>query len=100
DPNATYRDGVTRGGSQVTGNLISGNRGNGINLAGGTIAGNYIGTDATGRRALGNDGNGIAATATELTVGGAGPNSVPTVIDPAGAGRNVISANGGHGIFL
>jgi parallel beta-helix repeat protein len=45
-----------------SGNLISGNTGSGITVNGSSkivIQGNYIGTDASGNKALGNDGPGI-----------------------------------------
>jgi hypothetical protein len=58
-------DGFLIGGSLATSareaNVISGNTGPGIRLAGSgnTISGNYIGTDATGYTALANSQNGI-----------------------------------------
>ena len=73
-------------------NVISGNSGVGILVAsngtfppsGNLIAGNYIGTDATGKLALGNASDGVQLTgASSNTVGG-------TTI---GAG-NLISGNG------
>jgi hypothetical protein len=72
------------------GNVISGNRANGI-LSFGTsevIQGNFIGTDITGTQALGNGGDGVSA-GSNTTIGGTA----------AGAG-NVISANAGNGISL
>ena len=66
DPNAPYRDGVTLAG-RITGNLISGNRGNGITLNGASaIAGNYVGTDATGRRRSAMTGTGSSSRATSM----------------------------------
>src|SRR5205807_889008 len=86
-------------------NVISGNGGNGgadfgvlirdKGTSGNVVAGNYIGTDATGTALLPNGaGVAIAGKATNNTVGG-------TV---AGA-RNVISGNGGNaaagfGVFI
>jgi len=77
-------------------NVISGNNTNGINIFGGegianTIAGNYIGTNASGAGALGNTGNGInlVSGASSNIIGGAA----------AGAG-NVISGNGNQGISI
>lgn len=75
-------------------NIISGNRQDGIFLssgsAGNTIAGNYIGTDAAGGKALGNLYTGVAlADAPANTVGG----------NAAGAG-NLISGNHYYGISL
>ena len=64
------------------GNVISGN-GNGIQLqaSGNRIEGNFIGTDASGKAALGNNGFGISA-GNNTIIGG-----------PTAASRNVISAN-------
>jgi trimeric autotransporter adhesin len=76
-------------------NVISGNPGNGIlccaaGVSGNVIQNNLIGTDATGTSALGNTAQGISmGTGTGNIVGSF---SV--------AGRNVISANGQHGILL
>jgi hypothetical protein len=82
-------------------NLISGNQ-NGL-WAGGVpsilIAGNYIGTDASGARALGNIGDGVQLDAPPPAVG------VPPVrlgvsgqsANPV-AMRNVISGNGHNGV--
>jgi hypothetical protein len=78
-------------------NLISGNGGTGIviggdpnfnNTTGNQVRGNFIGTDVTGTRALGNTGGGVSIVAmSNNTIGGT----------TTGA-RNVISANGGDGI--
>ena len=69
-------------------NIISGNGGDGIVLATehlqNLVSNNYIGTDVSGARALGNAGNGI----------GIPQNDAGGVIS-----GNVISANGGHGVF-
>lgn len=71
------------------GNLISGNTGHGIaaqsgpDTPAGTIAGNLIGTDITGKHALANGGDGIALNAAEMRI-----------ID------NVIAANGHNGITV
>ena len=54
-----------------------------------TIAGNFIGTDPSGTAALGNSLDGISLQASSNTIGG-------TTI----ATRNVISANGRHGMSL
>lgn len=79
------------------GNLISGNQGDGVFLgvsvsspSGNLILGNKIGTDVTGRIALGNVGNGVSDN------GGQGNTIGGTV---AGAG-NVISGNGASGVAL
>jgi hypothetical protein len=70
------------------GNVISGNRGDGIDVAtsGTVIQGNDIGTDATGTVALPN-ANGVSITAANVTVGG------------PGAG-NLISGNHGAGVLV
>jgi hypothetical protein len=69
-------------------NVISGNgdgvvRAGGGNPATGILAGNYIGTDATGMRAVGNTRSGVVVGATDVVVGGTA----------VGSG-NVISGNG------
>ncbi len=76
------------------GNLISGNTFNGIGLFGASlnvVAGNYIGTDASGTAALGNGQRGV------LLIGGVQSNNrIGTDGDGVGdaAERNVISGNG------
>ena len=72
-------------------NVISGNSGDGIQIgnpavAYNTIAGNYIGTDATGTARLGNDEHGIDIY----------NDTHDNTIGPG----NVIAANGGHGLEL
>lgn len=76
------------------GNVISGNAGDGIAIDGGEtdanlIQGNFIGTDATGTRSLGNSGNGVGFHVNPQgnTIGGT-----------SAAARNVISGNTGHGV--
>ena len=77
-------------------NVISGNGQYGLwmsdtNTAGNVILGNYIGTDASGFLAVPNPGGGI----------GIFTNGFGHVIGGTNAGaRNVISGNGGAGIFL
>ena len=76
------------------GNVISGNQQHGIYLFGAastgtTIRGNYVGTDGTGTRALGNFFRGIQIECSGITVGGG----------LLGA-TNIISANGDNGILL
>src|SRR5215510_14384559 len=74
-------------------NVISSNLWNGIEITGtGTgnvIQGNYVGTDATGTVALGNDSWGVRLASPSNLVGGTAP----------GAG-NVISGNGVDGIYV
>jgi CSLREA domain-containing protein len=76
-------------------NVISGNDGDGVRIeyngtTGNTVSGNYIGLNANGTAKLGN-GTGvfIGWGAQNTTVGG----------DTAGE-RNVISGNGGDGVFI
>lgn len=84
------------GGSPCDRNIISGNRGTGINVDGGTndtLYSNYVGLNAAGTAAIGNGGAGINV------FGGAGANQVGGGL--AGQG-NVVSGNGtgltGNGI--
>jgi hypothetical protein len=77
-------------------NLISGNGGPGIQIAGAgtsgnTVAGNFIGTDPTGTAAVPNAASGVLLDA------GAGGN---TVGGTATAARNLISGNGGDGLVI
>jgi hypothetical protein len=77
------------------GNLISGNGGNGVQIAGGSssgnlVQGNLIGTDITGSAALGNSLAGIA-------IEGAPNNTIGGLLEGAG---NTISANGQYGILI
>jgi hypothetical protein len=101
DPNATTTAGIelfvaqnnTIGGTTAAArNVISGNAGHGLLLtssANNLVLGNFIGTDATGTVALGNDGDGIhLLEAADNTIGGA-----------AGAG-NVISGNAENGVLI
>jgi CSLREA domain-containing protein len=86
--------GALVGGTTTAGrNIISGNGGNGITLVRSTnnrIQGNYIGTDADGRRAIGNGNHGIL-------VDGGSPNNLIGGADGAG---NLISGNTGAGVFI
>jgi uncharacterized repeat protein (TIGR01451 family) len=84
--------GVAIGGtSPGAGNLIAGNRSDGIGLASGgnLVEGNDIGVDATGAAALPNGGNGVNIPSAGNTVGGT----------DAGSG-NVISGNALAGVFI
>ncbi|WP_091540364.1 choice-of-anchor Q domain-containing protein [Thermoflexibacter ruber] len=77
-------------------NIISGNTQNGISISSistsnNQIAGNYIGTDATGSNALANGFNGIL-------LNGAGTNN--TIGGTVAAAGNVISGNTQRGIFI
>src|SRR5207237_10157812 len=72
------------------GNVIAGNGGDGIHaesFVDGKATNNYIGLDAAGAAAMGNAGDGVDLTDGFANIG-------------EGRGRNVISANGGHGIRL
>ncbi len=86
--------GNTIGGTEAPDrNLISGNKGPGVyllNCTGNAVQGNFIGTSVTGTNALGNTNNGV-------TINNAPGNLVGGTV--AGA-RNVISGNGGSGVFL
>jgi hypothetical protein len=82
-------------------NVISGNGGSGVflgfqNASGNVVQGNYIGTDFTGTRALGNAGDGVHIEG-DAQLGGATGN---TVGGTTAAARNVISGNSGDGVTL
>jgi hypothetical protein len=101
DASGAHALGNTRGlivrssGNNILGNVISGNRSNGmeLDLPGGdnnAVQGNYIGTDATGSVALANNGVGIAIQTSGNLIGGTGARQ-----------GNVISGNvAGIQIFL
>ena len=79
-----------------TANVISGNMSDGVQIEGGgtsgnMVEGNYIGLTAAGTSGVGNWGNGVSVFdgASDNTIGG-------TAIGSA----NVISANGGDGVYL
>jgi len=86
------------------GNLISGNGNYGVRLAGGLahhnqVAGNFIGTNASGSAGLGNGRMGVLVEggATYNTIGGIrapGPGMGPL------GGGNLISGNGEHGVAI
>jgi hypothetical protein len=91
--------------ASVIGNLISGNGGDGLHVEksvdlAGDVEGNYIGTDASGTRAIGNDGDGVdLLDCQQIGVGHYFPlGSPPPQINLRGGGRNIISGNGGHGV--
>ncbi|MBI4675178.1 MAG: right-handed parallel beta-helix repeat-containing protein [Chloroflexi bacterium] len=81
------------GGIPVARNIISGNNGAGISVINSpltVIQGNYIGASPQGTAALGNGGDGVFLSGSDLcTLGGQGVQA-----------RNVIAANGGEGIGL
>jgi len=78
-----------------SGNCISGNNGNGIDLgldsSESQILGNFIGTDVSGTVAIPNDEDGISTDAfpANSIIGGTTPTE-----------RNLISGNGGNGIYI
>lgn len=82
--------GITIGGTVAAArNVISGNR-DGIVFSGSTtVQGNFIGTDVTGRVALGNSGRGLLCRWELSQIGGTAPGA-----------RNIISGNGDDGIFV
>jgi hypothetical protein len=77
------------------GNILSGNRQEGVNVSGSgtlsnTIVGNYIGIDAVGSAAIGNsNGIVIGSGAQHNRIGGASPNE-----------RNIISGNRNNGVGI
>ena len=79
------------------GNVISGNNNNGITISNGSnanvVAGNFIGTDATGQNALANTVNGVSIFSTN----GVYPQN--NVIGLPGAG-NVISGDGTTSVLV
>jgi titin len=90
-------DNLIGGDTADMGNVISGNSGNGMQIqgegaTGNQVLGNYIGTDASGIKALSNGGRVgivIMTGAADNTIGGESP----------GTG-NLISGNAGHGIQI
>ena len=72
-------------------NVVSGGAMNGItiNASGAIVQGNYIGTDITGMRALGNATGLNIFNAASNMIGGTSPGA-----------RNVISGNRGHGVHV
>jgi hypothetical protein len=86
---------ITAGNSTVRGLVINRFQGDGINInngnGGNVIAGNFIGTDATGANPLGNSVNGIVSTS------GVGGNLIGGA---TAAARNLISDNGNSGAQL
>jgi parallel beta-helix repeat protein len=84
-------------------NIISGNGVDGIFLtdAGAThnlVQGNFIGTDATGTKPLGNTRHGVSITQTNDTSNPSGSDN--TIGGTAAGAGNVISGNGGFGIVI
>ena len=86
---------VVGGTAPGAGNLISGNKGNGVSAQGNgastLVQGNFVGTDVTGTKALGNGAWGVF-------VNSGTPNVV--IGGPAEGARNVISANASAGVTI
>lgn len=81
------------GPTAVTRNVISGNQGTGVRLEANNclVAGNYIGTNASGNAAIGNEGDGV------LVLRGTG-NVIGGGVSENGNLANVISGNAEHGV--
>ena len=81
------------------GNLVSGNRGDGVHLTSGArknvLSGNFIGTTADGNSALGNRGDGVQMVAAPRNklIG-------CTLVENPFVYYNVLSSNGGHGLVI
>jgi parallel beta-helix repeat protein len=91
------------GSSGGQGNVIAANGGDGVQITGGSTAGNFIqgnfiGTDATGTVALNNGFSGVAIfnAAHDNLVGGPGL----TLAGPGSGAGNLISGNGADGVFV
>jgi len=93
-------DNTIGGTTAGAGNLISGNDDDGVLIDGGRknlVQGNFIGTDVTGTKPLGNNGDGVHilnGSSSDNIIGG-----TPLVIGTGGAG-NVISGNGRNGVAI
>jgi hypothetical protein len=91
-------------GASVTGNVVSGNAGNGIVLTGnGTTAnlieGNYIGTDPSGSVAIQNSTTGSTIGCGVVIGGGASNNTIGGSLGASISG-NMISGNSSDGVLL
>ncbi len=83
---------ISGGNTTILGLVVNRFQGDGILIqtnGGNTIAGSYIGTDATGTTDLGNGSSGIGILSNNNTIGGSS----------AGA-RNIVSGNNGNGIVV
>ena len=95
-------NGAMVGGSATgAGNVISSNTLDGISISGGVtgviIQGNFIGTDATGTFALGNQNRGISVFGNNATIGGIGPGE-GNVVAHSGVGGIDIYGSAGNAI--
>ncbi len=103
--NINQSQGVTIGGSVAgAANVISGNSGDGVQIATGVsgvvVLGNYIGTDVSGGAALGNSGNGVQISgASNNTIGG-GVASAGNLIADNSQGGVLVNAGTGDTIRL
>ena len=97
-------DGITVSGAPsntISGNIISGNGTNGVYLAaagatGNILVGNFIGTDATGKLALGNHNAGVTITGNGNLIGVSNVisgNLHDGIILTGGAGGNLVQGN-------
>ena len=88
------------GGTKIKGLVINRFGGNGVfvrgdGAGGSVIKGNFIGTDPTGTLDLGNGGDGVRIESSDNLIGGP-----PEVGEDIHAPQNVISGNGGNGVFV
>ncbi len=100
---------IVGGDEKRDGNLISGNKGNGVTIKGkGTesnkLIKNKIGTDDSGKLALGNEGDGveISGGATYNRIGGRALDAAAwyTPIYGTAFEENIISGNAGNGVWI
>ena len=91
------------GGTQAgAGNVVSGNRFDGINLDGfyvsnNTVQGNFVGTNSNGSFPIPNDGDGIYVIGSNNLIGGPSPGARNVI---SGNGRNASGVEGGNGVFI
>jgi len=88
------------GGTKIKGLVINSFGGNGVfvrgdGAGGSVIKGNFIGTDPTGTLDLGNGGDGVRIESSDNVIGGP-----PEVGEDIHEPQNVISGNGGNGVFV
>ena len=95
-------DNMIGGGTTGDGNLISGNKADGIDLVASNrnvIAGDRIGTNGAGTAALGNAGDGVflGASCNDGTCTGSSSNTIGGITPAA---RNMISGQAGDGVHI